>query len=180
MKCNPTRESSCSFLNHSIKLVYEPADVVFVLSTPVQLIFPSTMNVVKELIVLSSKEEFCARLIYFFFLFLILLCCFLIFPPSVLYCTLTLLTANSRKVWKRYFFSFFFETINSTCRSGRGLKKKKRQQPHVWTFFISVLQYKTEDFIILLSVHVGGCHLYPLHPSVTYNDIAILASVLLM
>lgn len=124
MKCNPTRESSCSFLNHSIKLVYEPADVVFVLSTPVQLIFPSTMNVVKELIVLSSKEEFCARLIYFFFVLNLVVLLFNIPSLRTLLHTHSSYSEQSESLEKILFF-FFFETINSTCRSGRGLKKKK-------------------------------------------------------
>lgn len=49
-------QSSCSLFNRSVLLACEP-DVVFVLSTPVQPTFPPTMNAVKELNALSSKEE---------------------------------------------------------------------------------------------------------------------------
>lgn len=84
--------------------------VVFVLSTPVQLTLPSTMNVVKELIVLSSKEESSA-----FIQFLILLCCFYPFYSTA---SLTYLTAKRQKVQKRSIFKAF----NSTLRNGCGSK----------------------------------------------------------
>lgn len=116
MKCNPTRESSCSFLNHSIKLVYEPADVVFVLSTPVQLIFPSTMNVVKELIVLSSKEEFCARLIYFFFVLNLVVLLFNIPSLRTLLHTHSSYSEQSESLEKILFFFFFLK--RSTLLAG--------------------------------------------------------------